>query len=49
MQAEAMAKAVLIAGSEAGIAWLDETDDFAGLLILDDGRRRASRNLGRYL
>jgi FAD:protein FMN transferase len=49
MQAEAMAKAVLIAGSAAGIAWLDEGDQFAGLLILGDGRRLDSRNLARYL
>jgi thiamine biosynthesis lipoprotein len=49
MQAEAMAKAVLIAGSQAGLAWLDEGDQYAGLLILDDGRRLHSRNLARYL
>lgn len=48
MEAEAMAKAILISGSRAGLAWLDSTDEFAGLLILENGERLSSRNLQSY-
>jgi FAD:protein FMN transferase len=46
--AEAYAKAVLIVGSEAALAWLD-AEALAGLLILEDGRRLDSRSLDHYL
>lgn len=49
MHAEALAKAVLISGSEAGLAWLDSDDSLAGLLVLENGQRIYSRNLGLYL
>ncbi len=49
MRAEALAKALLIAGSEAALQWLDADDDLAGLLVLEDGRQLQSRNLYRYL
>lgn len=49
MMAEALAKAVLISGSEAGLAWLDGDDTLAGLLLLENGQRLYSRNIGRYL
>lgn len=49
MLAEAYAKAMLMVGSEAALAWLDLDDSLAGLLILEDGRRLDSRNLDRYL
>ena len=49
MQAEALAKAMLIVGSRAALDWLDADDDLAGLLCLEDGRRLDSRNLERYL
>ncbi len=49
MTAEALAKAMLIAGSEAALRWLDSDDDLAGLLVLEDGRQLQSRNLDRYL
>ncbi|MBI3739467.1 MAG: FAD:protein FMN transferase [Chloroflexi bacterium] len=48
MEAEAMAKAVLISGSQAGLAWLDAGDDLAGLLVLETGERLYSRNLQKY-
>jgi thiamine biosynthesis lipoprotein len=49
MLAEAYAKAMVIMGSEAALAWLDLDDSLAGLLVLEDGRRLDSRNLDRYL
>ena len=49
MRAEAIAKAVLISGSQAGLAWLDSDEELAGLLVLDNGQRLYSRNLDRYL
>ncbi|MGZ6316098.1 MAG: FAD:protein FMN transferase [Anaerolineales bacterium] len=47
--AEALAKAVLISGSQDGMAWLDSDDRLAGLLVLENGQRLYSRNIGRYL
>jgi thiamine biosynthesis lipoprotein len=49
MIAEAVAKAVLILGSEAGLEWLDADNELAGLLVLDDGQRLYSRNIDKYL
>ena len=49
MLAEAYAKALLIVGSEAALAWLDSDESLAGLLVLEDGRRLDSRLLERYL
>ncbi|MGE5249165.1 MAG: FAD:protein FMN transferase, partial [Bacteroidota bacterium] len=49
MLAEAFAKAVVISGSEAGLAWLDSDERLAGLLILDNGQRLNSRNMDLYL
>ncbi len=49
LHAEALAKAVLISGSDAGLAWLDSDDSVAGLLVLENGQRIYSRNLGLYL
>ncbi len=48
MQAEAIAKAVMISGSEAGLSWLDSNEALAGLLILENGQRIDSRNLSKY-
>jgi thiamine biosynthesis lipoprotein len=47
--AEALAKAVLISGGETGLAWLESDDALAGLLVLENGQKRYSRNLGEYL
>lgn len=47
--AEALAKAVLISGSQDGMAWLDSDARLAGLLVLENGQRLYSRNLGMYL
>lgn len=42
--AEAAAKAVLILGSDAGLAWLDARPQLAGLVVMEDGRvRRGAR------
>jgi thiamine biosynthesis lipoprotein len=49
MHAEALAKAVLISGSEAGLARLDGDESLAGLLVLENGQRLYSRNAGQYL
>lgn len=49
MLAEALAKAVLISGSAAGMAWLDSDDRLAGLLVLENGQRLYSRKLEAYL
>lgn len=49
IDAEALAKAVLISGSRVGLDWLDSEDDLAGILILDSGQRLCSRNMDRYL
>ncbi len=49
MLAEAFAKAILISGSEAGLAWLDSDERLAGLLILENAQRLYSRNLSTYL
>lgn len=49
MLAEAFAKAVMISGSAAGLAWLDGDERLAGLLILENGERLYSRNLPTYL
>jgi thiamine biosynthesis lipoprotein len=46
--AESAAKAVLILGSGAGVAWLDAQPALAGLLVLDDGQVRLSRRLPDY-
>jgi thiamine biosynthesis lipoprotein len=46
--AESAAKAVLILGSQAGLAWLDAQPALAGLLVLDDGQVRLSRRLPEY-
>lgn len=48
-QAEALAKAILISGSRAGLDWLDGDDRWEGLLVLENGERLDSRNLGKYL
>lgn len=48
-EAEALAKAVLISGSSAGLDWLDSDERLAGLLILENGQRLYSRNLEKYL
>jgi FAD:protein FMN transferase len=48
MQAEAMAKAVMISGSQAGLSWLDSDETLAGFLILENGQCLESRNFSKY-
>jgi len=49
MQAEALAKAVLISGSEAGLEMIDGRADTEAILVLDDGKMRYSANIENYL
>ncbi len=49
LEAEAMAKAILILGSRAGLAWLESLGAPAALLVLDNGERLYSRNFEAYL
>ena len=48
MEAEAMAKAVMISGSQAGLARLDGDDHLAGFLILENGEWLYSQNIEKY-
>jgi FAD:protein FMN transferase len=47
-RAEMAAKTVLILGSEKGLAWLEARTEFAGCLVLDDGRQARTKNLAAY-
>lgn len=49
VQAETAAKAVLILGSEAGLAWLEERPELGGLLAGPDGRVVYSSRMRDYL
>ena len=47
-QAEAAAKVVLILGSTAGMRWLEERPELAGLVIGEDGGLIYSKRLKPY-
>lgn len=49
MEAEAMAKFVLISGSQVGMERLNGDDQLAGLIVLENGQYFHSRNFERYL
>jgi thiamine biosynthesis lipoprotein len=49
VDAEAAAKSVLIRGSEAGLAWVEEDPDLAALLILDNGQFLYSQRMSQYV
>jgi FAD:protein FMN transferase len=49
VQAEAAAKVVLILGSQAGVDWLEDHPQLAGLLALQDGRLLYSYGMDQYL
>jgi thiamine biosynthesis lipoprotein ApbE len=49
MQAEAIAKAVMILGSQFGLSWLDSDETLAGLFVLENGDRIDSKNLSRFI
>jgi thiamine biosynthesis lipoprotein len=49
MEAEALAKSVLISGSQAGLERLNGDDQLAGLLVLENGQCLTSRNFSQYL
>ena len=48
MEAETMAKAVLISGSKQGLAWLERNEELAGLIVLENGECLETRNLEKY-
>lgn len=49
MRAEALAKAVLILGSKAGMEWLGSMEDAAGMVVLQSGDMLYSQSLDKYL
>ena len=49
MQAEAVAKTLLILGSENALHWLDTHTEFNALLVLEDGQVLTSENFEEYL
>lgn len=49
LKGETAAKAVLILGSRDGLGWLDARPEFAGLMVMEDGRVIRSRRLSGYL
>jgi thiamine biosynthesis lipoprotein len=49
IRAEAAAKVVLIAGSDAGMEWLEADKTLAGLLVLQSGKKLYSRRVQEYL
>jgi thiamine biosynthesis lipoprotein ApbE len=49
MRAEALAKAVLITGSESGLALINEFEDAEAILVLDDRSMLYSSNIEAYL
>ena len=49
MQAEAVAKTLLILGSDNALLWLDTHPEFEALLVLEDGQVLTSENIEKYL
>ena len=49
MQAEAVAKTLLILGSDNALLWLDTHPEFDALLVLEDGQVLTSENIEKYL
>jgi thiamine biosynthesis lipoprotein len=49
LEAETAAKAALILGSRAGLAWLEARPRLAGILVLEDGRVLPSPALSPYI
>lgn len=49
LEAEAAAKAALILGSRAGLAWLEGLDSLAALLVLESGECLYNRNFEAHL
>ncbi len=47
-EAEMAAKTILILGSRAGLTWLDDQPDLAGLLVLESGHVVHSHKLGKF-
>jgi thiamine biosynthesis lipoprotein len=47
-RAEVAAKASLILGSQAGLAWLQARPELAGCLVLEDGRVLRTESLAAY-
>jgi len=49
VEAEMAAKVALISGSENGMLWLNNQSSYAGIFILEDGRRLYSHRIENYL
>jgi thiamine biosynthesis lipoprotein len=49
IDAESATKSVLIRGSQAGLAWVEDDADLAALLILENGQILYSQRMGKYL
>jgi len=49
LQAEAAAKAVVIAGSQSGLEWLEADPTLAGVLVLQSGERLYSQRMEGFL
>ncbi|MCP4140064.1 MAG: FAD:protein FMN transferase [Chloroflexi bacterium] len=49
IEAELAAKTIFISGVQAGLAWLDERSDLAGILILENGECLYSQRMEEYL
>ena len=49
MEAEAVAKAVLILGSEEGLKWIESDPVLAGIIVLENGHTFYSQRMNEYL
>ena len=49
VEAEMAAKAIFILGSLQGLAWLENHTDYAGYLVLDDGKTICNDEMEKYL
>jgi thiamine biosynthesis lipoprotein ApbE len=49
MEAEAIAKAVLILGGEDGLKWIESDPTLAGIIVLENGKTFYSQRIRKYL
>lgn len=49
IEAELVAKTILISGSQTGMNWLEENPQLAGMLVLESGEVLYSRTMEKYL
>ena len=48
-EAEVAAKVILLSGSVAGVEWLEEQENYAAVIVREDGRAVYSAQLSKYL